>query len=183
MILFINACVRKDSRTKKLADAVLTRRSGPIAELRLDTIDFPIVDEEFLIRRDQKVLAGDYNSPMFDLARQFAEAEEIVIAAPYWDLSFPAMLKQYFEQINVTGITFRYTPEGFPEGLCRAKRLTYVTTAGGNFVPDEYGFGYVKALAQSFYGIDEVDLIKAVGLDIDGADADAIVSSAAGSIL
>ena len=182
MILFINACVRKDSRTKKLADAVLTGWSGPIVELRLDTIDFPIVDEDFLIRRDQKVLAGDYSSPMFDLARQFAEAEEIVIAAPYWDLSFPAMLKQYFEQINVTGITFRYTPEGFPEGLCRAKKLIYVTTAGGNFVPDEYGFGYVKALAQNFYGIDEVDLIKAVGLDIDGADADAIVSSAAGSI-
>ena len=29
----------------------------------------------------------------------------IVIAAPYWDLSFPAVLKAYFEQINpIAGI-------------------------------------------------------------------------------
>jgi hypothetical protein len=33
-------------------------------------------------------------------------------------------------------------------------------TAGGQYVPEEYGFGYVKALAQIFYGIDEVKLIK-----------------------
>ena len=109
---------------------------------------------------------------MFTLARQFAAADEIVIAAPYWDLSFPAVLKQYIEQINVVGITFRYTPEGIPEGLCRASRLTYVMTAGGEFVPEEYGFGYMKALAESFYGIPEVQLIKAVGLDIAGAEED-----------
>ena len=30
----------------------------------------------------------------------------------------------------MVGITFRYTSEGVPEGLCRAKRLNYVTTAG-----------------------------------------------------
>jgi FMN-dependent NADH-azoreductase len=76
------------------------------------------------------------------------------------------------------GITFRYTPEGIPQGLCHAKRLTYITTAGGNFFPEEYGFGYVKALAQSFYGIHTVNLIKAVGLDIVGADVNAIMEAA-----
>lgn len=175
MILFINACVRKDSRTKKLADAVLTGWSGPIVELRLDTIDFPIVDEDFLIRRDQKVLAGDYSSPMFDLARQFAEAEEIVIAAPYWDLSFPAMLKQYFEQINVVGLTFFYTDSDLPETLCRAKKLIYVATAGGPVRSHAYGFGYVKALGKEFYGIDDAALFSAEGIDIVGADAEAIL--------
>ena len=119
---------------------------------------------------------------MFDLARQFAEADEIVIAAPFWDLSFPATLKQYFEQINVTGVTFYYTPEGIPNGLCRAKSLTYVTTAGGDFFPEEYGAGYVKALAQNFYGIPEFRLIKATGLDIIGADVDAIIDSVKASV-
>ena len=98
-----------------------------------------------------------------------------MIAAPYWDLSFPAALKQYFEQINVLGITFLYTPEGFPKGLCRAKKLYYVMTAGGMYVPEEFGYGYVKGLAQSFYGIRDCELIKAVGLDIDGADAEKIM--------
>ena len=65
---------------------------------------------------------------MFDLAKQFAEADEVIIAAPFWDLSFPAALKQYFEQINVLGIP-------------------------------------------------EFRLIKATGLDIAGADVDAILNS------
>ena len=34
---------------------------------------------------------------MFDLAGQFAGADTIVIAAPFWDLSFPAALKQYMQ--------------------------------------------------------------------------------------
>jgi FMN-dependent NADH-azoreductase len=101
-----------------------------------------------------------------------------VIAAPYWDLSFPAMLKQYLEQINVVEITFKYSEEGVPIGLCRANRLFYVTTAGGYYVPEDYGFGYVKALAQNYYGIQDVRKIEAVGLDIFGADACAIMKSA-----
>ena len=108
-------------------------------------------------------------------ARQFAAADTIVIAAPHWDLSFPAALKQYVEQINVRGITFEYTPEGVPVGLCKARKLYYVTTAGGNFVPQDFGYGYIKALAESFYGIKDVELISATGLDIWGADAEAIV--------
>ena len=45
-------------------------------------------------------------------------------------------------------------------------------------MPEEYGFGYIKALAQNFYGISDVRLIKAVGLDLDGADVEAIMRSA-----
>jgi FMN-dependent NADH-azoreductase len=44
-------------------------------------------------------------------------------------------------------------------------------------VPEEYGFGYVKALAQNFYGIPDVRLIKAAGLDIIGADTEAILQA------
>ena len=94
------------------------------------------------------------------------------------DLSFPALLKQYLEQISVVGITFKYSENGVPVGLCRADRLFYVTTAGGNEVPDIFGFGYIKALAQDYYGIQSVREIKAVGLDIDGADIDAILMNA-----
>ena len=87
-------------------------------------------------------------------------------------------MKQYIEAINVLGITFEYTPEGFPKGLCKAKKLYYVMTAGGSYVPEEFGFGYIKALAQNFYGIEDVELIKAIGLDIIGADSEAIINEA-----
>lgn len=178
MILFINACVRKQSRTLRLARRLLSGLDGEVVELRLHEIAFPVADEAFLDKRDRLIAASDYADPLFDLARQFAAADEIVIAAPYWDLSFPAALKQYFEQVNALGVTFVYTPEGFPKGLCRARKLYYVTTAGGEYVPEEFGFGYVKALAQGYYGIPEVERIQAVGLDIAGANAEAILREA-----
>lgn len=159
-----------------MADAILSRLGDEVTELRLEDIDFPLVNEDFLRRRDALIAAGSLDDPMFAMARQFAAADTVVIAAPFWDLSFPAALKQYFEQINVTGITFRYTEEGFPEGLCAAERLYCVTTAGGAFFPEEYGFGYVRALAESFYGIKDCRLIKAVGLDIWGADEEKILA-------
>lgn len=176
--LFLNACVRADSRTKRLADCLLDRLDGEVEELRLEDVDFPKVDEAFLQKRDALIAAGRFDDPAFALARQFAGAEQIVIAAPYWDLSFPASLKQYFEQIDVLGVTFEYTPEGTPLPRCRAKRLYYVTTAGGAFVPQDFGFGYVKALAQGFYGIEDVRLIQAAGLDIYGKDPDRLLADA-----
>lgn len=174
-ILFINACIREQSRTKRVADCLLSKLQGEVEEVRLSEIAFPVFDEEFLQKREGLIAAGDFEDDLFKFARQFAAADTIVVAAPYWDLSFPASLKQYLEQINVLGITFMYTLEGFPRGLCKAKKMYYITTAGGMYVPEEFGFGYVKALAQNFYGIEEVEEIRAVGLDIDGADAENIV--------
>ncbi len=178
MILFINACVRKESRTRRLADHLLDKLGQPFDEVCLHDIAFPVTDEAFLEMRDRLIAEEDFGNPAFDLTRQFSEAETIVIAAPYWDLSFPASLKQYLEQVNVVGITFRYTEEGIPVGLCKAERIYYVTTAGGYFVPADFGFGYVKALAENYYGIHDVRLIEASGLDIYGADVDAILTSA-----
>ena len=145
-------------------------------------VEITSVNEEYLNERDRLRLNGDLQAPMFALARQFSEAETIVIAAPFWDLSFPAALKQYLEQINVVGITFRYSEEGIPIGLCKAGSLFYVTTAGGYYVPEEFGFGYVKALAQNYYGIQDVRQISAAGLDIQGADVDAIMKAAEDSV-
>ena len=174
MIPFVNACVRAESRTKRLADCLISALNKPVKELCLEKCEFPAVDENYINKRDRLAAEGKFDDPLFDLAREFAQADEIVIAAPFWDFSFPAALKQYFEQINAVGVTFRYNEEGNPEGLCKADRLFYVTTAGGDFVP-EYGFGYVKALAESFYGIESVELIKAEGLDIYGADVERIL--------
>lgn len=48
---------------------------------------------------------------MFKYAHEFANADLIVIAAPFWDLSIPALLKVYIENIAVDGITFEYSLE------------------------------------------------------------------------
>ena len=178
MTLYINCCVRKESRTNRLAKAVLQKLGEDYTELKLYEENLRPLDLEKLNRRTELIERGDFSDKMFDCAKQFANADTIVIAAPYWDLSFPAMLKQYLEQVNVVGITFKYSEEGVPIGLCRADKLFYVTTAGGYYVPEEFGFGYVKALAQNYYGIQDVRKIEAVGLDIIGADVNTIMADA-----
>jgi FMN-dependent NADH-azoreductase len=113
---------------------------------------------------------------MLRYAKQFAEADEIVIAAPFWDLSFPALLKAYVEQITVSGITFEYI-EGRPYGLCKAKRLTYVTTSGGPIFVD-FGYEYIKSLAKNFYGISETKAYRAMDLDVQMITADEVLTKA-----
>ena len=175
MILFIDACVRKESRTRRLAGRVLSHLSGPVETVLLEELGFPNADEAFLKKRDACFAANDYSDPMFDLAKQFLRADTVVVAAPHWDLSFPAALKQYFEQINVVGLTFWYPNDDVPVTLCRAKKLYYVATAGGPVRSHAYGFGYVQALGREFYGIEDATLFCAEGIDLSGADAEAIL--------
>ena len=179
MILFINACARKESRTRILAQHLLNRLDAPFTELRLYEQKLPCVDQDFLALRDRLTVEGNFEDPVFAYARQFAAADTIVVAAPYWDLSFPAILKQYYEMVNAVGVTFAYSEQGIPVGLCHAERLYYVTTAGGPMLLEEFGFGYIKALAENFYQIPETILIKAEGLDLQGADVEAIMENAA----
>lgn len=177
-ILFVNACVRKESRTRRLAEYVLDFFDGDITEVRPSHVTEPIRDEGFINARNTASEKGDFSDKVYSPARQFSEADVIVIAAPYWDLSFPAILKAYFEQINVLGLTFEYTSDGMPRGLCKAKKLIYVTTSGGPIISDEYGYGYVRALAETFYGIRDISQVKAECLDMVGADVETLLQEA-----
>jgi FMN-dependent NADH-azoreductase len=62
--------------------------------------------------------------------------------------------------------------------MCKAKQLYYVTTAGGPIINDAYGYGYVRELAQTFFGIPETYYLKAENLDLLGADPEAILADA-----
>ena len=177
-ILFINACVRPCSRTSELAETLLQKLKGDVQEINLYETHLPELDLNGLEKRDQAAQKNDFSDPVFSAAKQFAAADIIVIAAPYWDLMFPATLKTYLENITISGITFRYSEQGRPESLCRAKTLHYVTTAGGFIGQNDFGFSYVKALAQNFFGISEIHRYAAEGLDIFGADVDAIMCKA-----
>ena len=176
MILYVNACVRKESRTERIARAVLKRLGGEQEEVKLSEENLLPLSEERLIRRTELIEKHDYSDPMFRLARQFQAADEIVVAAPYWDLAFPAVLKLYLENIYVTGLVSEYTETGEPHGLCRARKLWYVTTAGGPYVPD-YSYAYIRTLARDYFGIPETELISAEMLDVQGYDAESIVAN------
>ena len=175
-ILFVNACVRENSRTLVLAKNIMKDMRGEITEIRLYSENIAPLDRESLERRECLTRMGKFDDPMFGYARQFAEADEVVIAAPFWDLSFPSLLKNYIEQVSVSGITFKYS-EGKPLGLCKAKRLTYVTTSGGPIFED-FGYTYIKAVARGFYGIENTKAYRAMNLDVDMITAEELLTKA-----
>ena len=177
MVLFVNGCVREHSRTLELARSVLECIPDDMEEIRLYPNGPEGLDGEKLRLREELLAAKAYDHPMFRFAKQFAAADTVVMAAPFWDLAFPAKVRAYLEEITVSGITFRYGTDGMPRGLCRAKRLIYVTTAGGPIVQD-FGFAYVRTLARLFYGISDTVLVKAEGLDIWGNHPDEILEQA-----
>ena len=177
-ILFINACVRPCSRTFELAETLLQRLKGNVQEVRLQEMPMAALDLNGMEKRDRAAQKNDYSDPIFHAAKQFAAADTIVIAAPYWDLMFPAVLKTYLENITVSGITFRYSEQGRPQSLCKAKALYYITTSGGFIGENDFGFSYVKALAKNFFEINEIQRYTAEGLDIFGADVETILQKA-----
>ena len=181
-ILYINACTGEDSRTNELAQHLLQQLNGQVQTLRLYETALSPADAKLLAKRDALLQSGQTDDEFFALARQFAEADTIVIAAPYWDLMFPAVLKIYLENISVCAITFRYSEQGIPVGLCKAEKLYYVTTAGGFIGENNFGFDYVKALACSLFGIRQVRCFSAEGLDIKGADVARILQRAKDNI-
>ena len=180
--LFINGCVRKNSRTLELASYVLNKIGSEIEEVKLYDLELKALDINGLQMRDVAKKNNDFSDEMFELARQFAMAETIVIAVPYWDLMFPAVVKTYFEAITVSGLTFNYGENGIPVGLCKAKKLIYVTTSGGPIIQN-FGYDYVATLAKMFYGIKETMFISAQGLDIQGADVSSILNEAKNNLL
>ena len=187
-LLFINACVRGErSRSLKLARHFLSRwqarhPQAALTELDLCTLRLPPQYPEVLEERDALWNAGRLDHPMFDPAHQFAEAGKLVIAAPFWDLSFPAILKIYLERISVTDITFGYDELGRSVGRCRADKLLFITTRGGDFSSPEtawmeMGARHLEALC-AMYGIGQFQCLAAEGLDDVRNDKDALMAQA-----
>ena len=151
MTLYINCCVREESRTNRLARAVLQKLGGDITELKLYEENPKPLNRETLNKRTELIEQD-------------------------WDLSFPATLKTYIENIYVTGIVSEYDENGMPRGLCKAQELYYVTNAGGPYAPT-YSYGYIESLAKNFFGIPTTHLVKAEMLDMEGNDAEEILQA------
>ena len=182
-LLLIDACprARDVSRTYRLAEAFIEQYTAlhpqtSIEILRVADLEIRPFDGAAVDRREQLIDAGQTEDSMFALAHQFASAEHIVMAAPYWDFSIPSMLKVYIEHIFVRTVAFVY--EGAqPVGLCKAQRMALLTTAGGEIGPRNGGGDYLRTIA-GVLGIKHFEQVSAELLDVDGFDAAQIVARA-----
>ena len=180
-LLLIDCCIRKEeSRTKRIMDAFLSAVPDDCAveHLVLTEENLAPLTGDFFAQRQRLLENHDYTHPRFRYAKQFAAADIIVIAAPFWDLAFPALLKIYIEQVSLDGITFRADETGLV-GLCRATDMVFLTARGGFYTGDalEMGSRYLDAL-HTFFGIGRYRCIAADGMDVAGFDAKAALEKA-----
>ncbi len=174
--LYINCCIRGGaSRTAKLGEAFLDAlpEEYEVTALDLTALDLQPLLADSLAERDTLLAAGKTQDPWFQLAHQIAQADLVVFAAPFWDLSFPALLKVYIENVSVEGITFRSTEKGL-QGLCRAQHSVLLTTRGGIYEDGsdwEQGAPYLRAI-QKFFGFGDFTCVAANGLDVQGYDGE-----------
>ncbi len=87
-VLYINSCIRKQSRTKILADYLVKKIDGNVKEIVLSEEKISPIDDTFLQKRDKFISEHNFDDEMFSYAKDFAESDIIVVAAPYWDLSY-----------------------------------------------------------------------------------------------
>ena len=184
-LLFVNCCISQrgeGSRTLALAKAFLEAWKAKHPEADVETVE----PETLLALKpfapdmlnDRDALAGIrcFDAPVYDLARQFRAADRIVVAAPFWDLTFPAALRTYIEYISANGLTYHYAADGC-HGDCQAEKLAYLTSGGDAEQPESLGVLYWKQLSAMF-GIPGFDYVFAGGLDLDPAKTAELLDAA-----
>ena len=173
-VLFIDSCLKaEESRTKRIANVFINElRKSDLFYIETVVVDkIPLVPLGLVEYKHRRRLLDEKktNDPLFNCAKQFSSADLIVVAAPFWDMSFPAKLKIYFENISVAGFSFVNTPDGNSIGICKAEKMVYITTRGMDICDGhimEQASPYLKALAM-FFGIKEFEMISAYGTDIN----------------
>ena len=176
-VLYLDGCVRGDrSQTRTLAEAYLDmlekRIDADIEKIMLDTLPLACLDSEKLEWRNKCVETGDFSDAYFDHARKIADKHILIIAVPYWDLSFPAMLKLFCEQICINNLTFAYQNDGRILKMNKLEKVVYITTAGGYIGENNFGFEYIRGLFKNIFQVDDFEFYSAEGLDIVSTDAE-----------
>lgn len=163
-LIYIDATMRAESRTRKIARPIVAElaKRYEIETISLDGAGFPAVDGKILEDRNNGIVPEEYA----EMARRIAAADRIVIAAPFWDMSFPAALKVFFENMSLFHITFD-SDNTHCYGLCKCSKVLYITTRGMNIHtgdPLEQATPYIKALS-CLWGLGDVYVVSAENMD------------------
>lgn len=186
-VLYIKANPKPEeaSRTIRVSDAFVEsyRQSHPNDEVII--LDLYKEDIKPITAEDLGVIFGEKtdeskNHPVLKYVYQFAESDKFIIAAPLWNLSFPGILKLYFDYICVAGVTFKYVSGGGVAGLLEGKKATHIVTRGGEYSSPplseiEMGDKLVRTIL-GLFGIYDVSTIAVENLDRSGVDVEALVA-------
>ena len=102
-ILFVNGCIRgEESRTLLLARRFLDCLRGKYEITEVSGLCLPL-DREALEKRERLAVQGNWDDPVFDEAKRFMQADAVVLAAPFWEGTFPAavFLASVFRMLGI----------------------------------------------------------------------------------
>lgn len=108
-------------------------------------------------------------SRLAELSDQFAAADKYVFVTPFWNFSFPPVMKAYLDSVAVAGKAFKYTAEG-PIGLLTDKKALHIQARGGFYSEGpaaelEMGHRYLNIM-MNFFGVPSLE-----GIFIEGHNA------------
>ncbi|MEH7086439.1 FMN-dependent NADH-azoreductase [Neobacillus drentensis] len=108
-------------------------------------------------------------SRLGELSDQFVAADKYIFVTPFWNFSFPPVMKAYLDSVSVAGKTFKYTEKG-PIGLLTDKKALHIQARGGVYSEGpaaqlEMGHRYLSIM-MSFFGIPAFE-----GLFVEGHNA------------
>lgn len=104
-----------------------------------------------------------------ELNEQFIAADKYVFVTPFWNFSFPPVMKAYLDSVSVAGKSFKYTELG-PVGLLTDKKALHIQARGGLYSEGpaadlEMGHRYIGVMMQ-FFGVPSFE-----GLFVEGHNA------------
>ena len=148
-LVVIDACIRgEESRTRRIAEPIIAALAKRYEITRFDLTKMPM--EPLTPQTYVERMAGQVPEWAVEAAKAVAEADRIVVAAPFWDMSFPAVVKVFFEHISLFGITFMDNGHSCV-GMCKCEKVMYITTRGMNIPTGdarEQGSSYLQALSR-----------------------------------
>ncbi len=147
-LLYIDSCIRNElSRTKRIASPIIEslKERYEVENIVINELELAPVQFDENRRRANGIVSEE----AIRWANKIKEADRIVIAAPFWDMSIPASLKTFFELCSLFGVTFD-SDDKTCFGLCKAENLLFITTRGMAIKtgdPLEQATPYIKALS------------------------------------
>ena len=168
-LVYIDVCMRKESRTRRIAEPIISKLSEryTITKFVLNELSFEIIKEDLIQQR----MYGNYDPQSLSWAKMIRDADRIVIAAPFWDMSYPSALKNFLELCSIFNVTFK-SDDTTCYGNCKAEKLLYITTRGMDIStgdPLEQATPYLKALSW-LWGIGPMDVIATQNMDYVSED-------------
>ena len=164
-LLYIDACIRDElSRTKKIATPVVEalKEKYDVQTIVINDLNLSVVQKDLILKRT----GGIIDPTVMSWAETVRDADRIVIAAPFWDMSIPAALKNFLELCSILDVTFK-TDDKICYGNCKSEKLLYITTRGMDISTGdvlEQGSSYLNALSW-LWGMGTLQTISAQNMD------------------